>query len=497
MYIVLLIFKINEVIKGSAISHPFFLLHILITFTALNFVTGTSAQLCNGSIGDPVVNITFGSGGTTGYVPTNAYTYSSSACPDDGFYIITNSTSGCFNNHWHTVTQDHTGHGSFMLVNASFNPGDFFLTTVTDLCPNTNYQFAAWLMNVLNYSGIRPNITFSIIDANNDTLGKYSTGDIPTTPQPEWKQYGLYFTTPADNAVITLHITNNAPGGNGNDLALDDITFRPCGPPVTAIIENNRDTVDICEGNTNNYTFKGTISSEFNMPIYKWQVSKDSGNNWQDITNANTLSYLRLPTTPGSYWYRLNVVEEKSASIPSCSVASNTVAVNVHKNPDVSAGTRQSFNCRHAGYLAGISNRRNACVLLEPPTYLDNDSLLTPAASPPQDFNYTLFATSAYSCKNNDDVMVKVVAGIFVPNAFTPNGDGRNDVWHIPFLDPLLEATVNVYNRFGQVVYHAEGKTINWDGTLSGLPQPAGVYVYYIKFKSAYPDVKGTLLLIR
>ena len=94
-------------------------------------------------------------------------------------------------------------------------------------------------------------------------------------------------------------------------------------------------------------------------------------------------------------------------------------------------------------------------------------------------------------------MIVKVVAGIFVPNAFTPNSDGKNDTWRIPFLDPVLNATVNIYNRFGQVVYHAEGKTINWDGTLSGMPQPSGVYVYYIKFKSGYPDMKGTLLLIR
>lgn len=500
-YLVELLFCINFpknqiVIRGIAVANPFVLLRVIITLTALNFVNNISAQLCNGSLGDPVVNITFSSG-STNYVPTNAYAYANSTCPDDGYYTITNATSGCFNNHWHTVTKDHTGGGSFMLVNASYEPGDFFVTTVTNLCPNTTYQFAAWVMNVFNTSGIMPNLTFSIIGTGNDTLGKYSTGNIPTSSQPVWKEYGLFFTTPSDNAVITLHITNNAPGGIGNDLALDDITFRPCGPPVTATIEGNRDTVDVCEGNTNNYTLKGIISSEFNMPIYKWQVSKDSGKSWQDIDNATTLSYLRLPTTPGSYSYRLNVVEAQLAYIPSCSIASNIIAVNVHKNPGVSAGPDRIFITGTPVKLYGSVSGELPSYYWSPPSYLDNDTLSTPFASPPADITYTLFATSAYGCKNSDDVMVKVVAGIFVPNAFTPNNDGKNDTWQIPFLDPLLDASVNVYNRFGQIVYHAEGKNVNWDGTFNGLPQPSGEFVYYIKFKSGYPDLKGTVLLIR
>ena len=484
-------------IRGLTVVHPFVLLRIIITLTALNFVNDSSAQLCNGSLGDPAVNITFGSGGQTDYVPTNAYTYTSSTCPNDGSYTITNSTSGCFGNHWHTITEDHTGHGAFMLVNASYEPGDFFLTTVSNLCPNTTYQFAAWLMNVLNFSGIEPNITFSIEATDGTILGQYSTGDIPTTPQPTWKQYGLFFTTQKDNAEVVLRMTNNAPGGNGNDIALDDITFSPCGPAITAAIESYSDTVDICTGNTNTYTFTSRVSAGFSKPVYQWQASTDQGINWQDIAGANTLSYLRMPTAPGFYWYRLTVTEETSAGILSCRVASNIVIINVHENPAVSAGPDRILITGTPVTLNGSVSGEVPSYYWSPPSYLDNDTLLTPFASPPADITYTLFATSEYGCKNNDDVMVKVVAGIFVPNAFTPNNDGRNDTWRIPFLDPLLDASVNVYNRFGQIVYHAEGKTVNWDGTFNGLPQPSGAFVYYIKFKSGYPDMKGTVLLIR
>src|SRR5258705_1286506 len=111
------------------ISLPVFLRSVLIVF-GLGFTFSINAQLCTGSLGDPVVNVTFGSGGAnSGYTATNAYIYTNSSCPDDGYYTITNSTSNCFGNTWHTVSSDHTGNGAFMLVNATFTPGDFLVTT--------------------------------------------------------------------------------------------------------------------------------------------------------------------------------------------------------------------------------------------------------------------------------------------------------------------------------------------------------------------------------
>jgi len=89
------------------------------------------------------------------------------------------------------------------------------------------------------------------------------------------------------------------------------------------------------------------------------------------------------------------------------------------------------------------------------------------------------------------------VAGIFVPTAFTPNNDCLNDRWRIPFLDPLFGATVNLYNRYGQLVYHADGKTVDWDGNVNGKPQQTGNYIYHIRFKNGRKDMKGLVTLIR
>ena len=178
--------------RRSKISIPVFFRSLMIIFISW-FSFPANAQLCTGSLGDPVVNITFGSGGAnSGYTATNAYTYTSSFCPNDGYYTITNSTSNCFGNSWYTINSDHTGNGAFMLVNASYTPGDFFVTTVDNLCPNTTYEFASWIMNVITrFNVIRPNITFKIETPAGVVLNQFSTGDIGDIGQ--WKQYGFFF----------------------------------------------------------------------------------------------------------------------------------------------------------------------------------------------------------------------------------------------------------------------------------------------------------------
>lgn len=457
------------------------------------------AQLCTGSLGDPVVNITFGTGFNPGNPTTPpGYNYTTSSCPNDGFYTITASTAGCFGDSWHTVTNDHTGNGNFMLVNASFQPADFFVTTLNNLCPNTTYEFSAWIMNVLKSpTGIKPNLTFRIETPGGTVLSTFNTGDILVSPQPEWRQYGFFFTTIAGNPDIVLRITNNAPGGNGNDLALDDITFRPCGPELSTSILGNNDIVDICDYNQVGYTMSGVISAGFLNPVFQWQSSPDSGRSWTDIPGAVSLSYLRQPTTWGNFWYRLTVAEAGNGGIPSCRIASNVLEINVRPRPLVSAGPDRVLIAGRTTQLNGQASGEGVSVAWTPATALNDPASVTTTANPASSTLYTLTATSVYGCVNSDEALVNVVAGIFVPTAFTPNNDGRNDTWRIPNLDPSLNAGVIVYNRWGQTVYRAAGVAVNWNGNFEGLPQPAGTYVWVMNFTDGTPPQKGTLTLIR
>ncbi|MDQ6889209.1 MAG: T9SS type B sorting domain-containing protein [Bacteroidota bacterium] len=479
----------------------FFSLQNLLLFLPVSFSFVAHAQLCNGSLGDPIVNITFGAGANPGpklSAATTNYQYAANACPVNGFYTLLNSGIEC-NYGWHILKSDHTGNpnGYFMLVDASFEPGDFYLDTVKNLCANTTYEFASWMLNMKYFiQGIRPNITFTIETILGQVLQSYNSGDIPVEQTIIWKQYGFYFTTPANVNKIVLRMTNNAPGGEGNDLALDDITFRPCGQLITASIAGDTShLIDICEGSPNAYTFNATASVGYQSPVYQWQVSSDLGITWIDITNATGISYFRSPTVSGNYWYRFTEAESGASS--SCSIASNLVVIQVHAKPTVDAGPDRNVIRGNAIILNGKAAGDGLTYLWSPDIYISDVTKLSPVVSPVQNIEYTLSARSIYGCTNEDKVQVKVVAQLYIPTAFTPNGDGINDTWEIPFLDPEYDAVVNVYNRYGKVVYHAAGEVVSWDGKFHGLLQPSGTYVYMVTFKASKIILKGTLTLIR
>ena len=462
-----------------------------------------AGQVCTGSFGDPVVNLTFGNGqgSISDYVPAASYTYTSTPCPDDGFYTVTNSIINCFGDTWQHVSDDHTGGGNFMIVNASYQPGDFFKTSVTALCPNTTYEFSAWIMNIMRpFNSIQPNITFHIETPGGTVLASFESGNIPVSPSPQWRNYGFLFTTPPDNATIVLRMINNSPGGNGNDLALDDITFRPCGASINASIDgHSSDTINICEGNLSVYSFTGQASSVYVSPVYFWQVSQDSGKTWTDIPGANTAGYVRKAVEqPGLYSYRLAVVDASVAGITSCRIASNVLVINVHPKPVVNAGPDRIYIKGYPVHIRGSVKSENGSFTWIPPKYMSDTAIVDPLVSPPADITYQLAAASSFGCTNTDNVVVRAVDGIYVPNAFTPNGDGRNDHWRVPFLDVGLNADVSVFNRWGKLMYHVRGATVDWDGNYEGQPQPNGVYVYLVDFPThEFPTLRGTVALIR
>ena len=290
-------------------------------FHALN------TQVCTGSLGDPIVNVTFGAGSNYGPALSAGITnlqYSANSCPNDGQYTIANYTTGCFSNSWFTVT-DHTGdqNGYFMLVNASYQPSDFYVQTINGLCSGTTYQFSAWIINVMRNAGIAPNITFSIEKTDGTVLQSFNSGDIPQSSSPIWKQYGMFFTTPVGITSVVIRMKNNAPGGNGNDLGLDDIGFRPAGPLTNTNANGLTDSINVCQSTVQ---LNSTIESCYLTNEYQWQVSKNNGA-WADIAGATNSAYT-VPIQPaGNYKYRLLVAQAGNIQIPNCRVYSSITTV--------------------------------------------------------------------------------------------------------------------------------------------------------------------------
>lgn len=300
-----------------------------------------NAQICRGALGDPVINIDFGRG-TSGIGPaiteTN-YRYKNGN-PEDGEYTIVKTTAG-LNPGWHQSIVNRTPNdpnGYFMVVNADYNKGVFYQKSI-NVCPNTTYEFAAYIINILINPGIRPNIKFSI--EYNSTSVEILTNDIREGGPSDWIKYGTVFTTPANVTSVTLKMTNENPGGNGNDLALDDITFRPCGPEIKPIINNNVVSVaDLCEGQNSSINLSAQVSNAYTNPAYQWQ-EKSTGA-WKDIPGENRIQ-TRIDFTNarlGTYPYRLLVAEQQNINSPSCRVASSDFIINVvaYPNPTASVG---------------------------------------------------------------------------------------------------------------------------------------------------------------
>ncbi|MES2371621.1 MAG: gliding motility-associated C-terminal domain-containing protein [Bacteroidota bacterium] len=380
------------------------------------------AQLCTGSLGDPLVNITFGTGAFSPLKPgvTNMQFFYG-ACPNDGSYTITNTTSGCFNNTWHTLNSDHTGNtgGLFMLINASIPPDDFYVDTVSGLCGNTTFEFAAWVTNVLkpsacNSNGSKPNLTFRIETVTGTVLIKYDTGDIPSTGQPLWKQYGTFFKTPPATNTVVLRITNNSPGGCGNDIALDDITFRPCGPTASATVRNQPSAdVTVCQGDPATYILDASSTDGFAGSTIQWQVSTDSGKVWNDIPGAQSVSYTRLATGPGSYQYRIVAAETANFSSVQCRVASSIATIVVQALPvfvpktfvlGCTSSDLQLQTAMGPGYTYQWSGPNGFSSTISNP--------LLPKVQYADSGLYQALVTTAAGCRNIDSFNVKIYPGV-------------------------------------------------------------------------------------
>ncbi len=134
-----------------------------------------------------------------------------------------------------------------------------------------------------------------------------------------------------------------------------------------------------------------------------------------------------------------------------------------------------------------------------PPLYLDDASVPGPSAvSIAGDVTYTLEVTNATGCTTRDKVHVTVYEQVWVPEAFSPNGDGLNDVWTLSGIEAFPDARVTVFNRWGEVVYRSDkGYREPFDGTAGGTRLPVGMYPYTLHTVPDRPVLRGNVVIVR
>ncbi|MEM6396497.1 MAG: gliding motility-associated C-terminal domain-containing protein [Bacteroidota bacterium] len=288
-----------------------------------------SGQSCTGNLGENIfAEGDFGSGAANvistdpGIAP--GYSYTTNVPPEDGFYTITNNTGAwpdIFPS-WLRIRDRSTDpNGYMMVVNASFDPGLFYAQEITGLCDNTQYLFSADVINLVReFVGghIAPNISFLI-----DGVEQFATGNIPQSEL--WDNYGFAFTTEPGQTSVTLSLRNNAPGGIGNDLALDNISFRACGPRAIVVPEA---APRVCPSDEAFTLIAEIVGNQFDTPAIQWQQSFDEGQTWQDIPNATDEELEVVLPASGFYFYRYLLANSPAnLSTPLCRIVSDPLAI--------------------------------------------------------------------------------------------------------------------------------------------------------------------------
>jgi gliding motility-associated-like protein len=217
------------------------------------------------------------------------------------------------------------------------------------------------------------------------------------------------------------------------------------------------------------------------------------------LSNANIPNPVVSGAPPGIYTYLLHVTD-----LNGCGSVVNAAAVITILPPVVIfAGNDTSISINQPLHLNAIdvNNVGVTGFLWSPSSGLNNAFIPNPTAIIDHSLTYTVTATTANGCTAQDEIKITVFRGpeIYVPTAFTPNGDGTNDLLR-PILVGIKSLTYfSIFNRYGEQVYSTTTMGAGWNGLYKGQMQNAGGYVWMaeaVDYKGHVIQRKGNAVLI-
>jgi gliding motility-associated-like protein len=198
-----------------------------------------------------------------------------------------------------------------------------------------------------------------------------------------------------------------------------------------------------------------------------------------NISDVNVNNPLVYPDTP--------VVYSVIITNPLCN-AEDTLYVPVELAPQaiVTVSQKEEINCDRASTELTADGALK--YLWIPGTYLDNTTSAHVITTPLQNITYMVVGENLYGCRDTASIFVDINATgegkIFLPDAFTPNGDSKNDCWRIRTTLQFSQYELSVFNRWGERVFQANNPDDCWDGRHKGTLQPLGSYYYYYKVRT-------------
>ena len=232
-----------------------------------------------------------------------------------------------------------------------------------------------------------------------------------------------------------------------------------------------------CVGNEIQFT----DSSVGNPTSWSWSFGDGGSSGAQDPTYTYN--------SEGTYTIYFSAVDQF------CGTANDSMTISVYHIPNPVLHEDTTL-CEGAVIFLAANDSGDA--------YLWTTGETTPQINyvmPGDSVSYVWVSVDYHGCKGYDTVKLKNLCVIVLPQAFTPNGDGINDVFH-PLAANVLNYDFHVYNRWGQEVYSNSSSDLSqgWNGKVNGEVQPIGVYIYWItgNFVSGKPfSLQGNVTLVR
>lgn len=319
------------------------------------------------------------------------------------------------------------------------------------------------------------NVAGNTTGCNNVTLTasggvtyQWDGGDTPNQATNTFTNSGTYNVTitDANGCITTLQKT---------------VTINPNTIPSLNILAS---TNNICSGSsirfTPNYSNAGT------NPTFKW-----FRNNSQVSTTEN---YTATGLQNNDEIY-CEITGSNACSAP---FISNKIKITVNPLPSVTFEGSIIIENDGPKTLKPEVSDNVLSYSWSPAKGLDNPNAKNPQANPESTTEYTLKVTGPGGCYSESTIKVVVLKDIFIPNVFSPNGDGKNDQWVIRNISDYIGTKVQIFNRYGQRVFQDDNFITPWDGILGGKPLPIGSYYYILdlanKSKTRY---KGSITILR
>lgn len=401
-----------------------------------------------------------------------------------GVHLI---ASGCFGECNGEV--DILATGGSLPYSVSWTPATYTGLSIDSLCPGT---YSATITDAKGCPASAaatvagaPQIvvTSTVTDA---TCGSVPDGTISLDVAGGSPDFSYQWQGPAGFTSTLQSLENLVPGTYSLSIidslgcAFDTLLTVVPGLTVEALAGPDR---TVCPGEA--VTFDGSASP--GSVSYSWQTVSGAG-------GSTTPTFVILPAVQNETLY-LTVAASNTLCFDT-----DTAMVLVYDIPYLEAGPSHTMPVYSSAAIGGNPTADPPFTVTWTPSYgLDDPNALNPVASNTFDVTYTVTIMYGNGCLVSDSVLVALYPEILITSGFSPNDDGRNDRWIIDYIDQFPENTVEIYNRWGELLFHSDGYTTPFDGTFRGNKLPVGTYYYVIILNHpAYPKpYTGPLTIFR